>query len=68
MRQRVDAAVMRGELPAVDSGFLGELISGPVHLIIDRGAQRFTRTDAEPVVSVVLAGIRKTGAKQVPVD
>ncbi|WP_099039396.1 TetR/AcrR family transcriptional regulator [Mycobacterium neglectum] len=58
MRGRVDAAVDRGELPPVDSSFLGEMISGPVHLIVNRGMRRFTRTDAERIVGVVLAGIR----------
>jgi len=58
MRQRVNVAVDRGELPSVDSAFLGEMISGPVHLIVNRGIRRFTRTDAERIVDVVLAGIR----------
>ncbi len=58
MQQRVNVAVERGELPAVDSAFLGEMISGPVHLIVNRGIRRFTRTDAERIVDVVLAGIR----------
>lgn len=60
MRRRVGAAVEQGELPPVDSSFLGEMISGPVHLIVNRGLRAFTRTDAERVVAVVLAGIRAT--------
>ncbi|WKG04985.1 TetR/AcrR family transcriptional regulator [Mycolicibacterium sp. HK-90] len=60
MRRRVAAAVDRGELPPVDSSFLGEMISGPVHLIVSRGIRPFTRTDAEHIVDVVLAGIRAT--------
>ena len=60
MQRRVDTAVDRGELPPVDSAFLGEMISGPVHLIANRGMRRFTRTDAERIVDVVLAGIRAT--------
>ena len=60
MRQRVDLAVDRGELPPVDSAFLGEMISGPVHLIVNRGMRPFTRADAERIVDVVLAGIRAT--------
>ncbi|HEY8979498.1 MAG TPA: TetR/AcrR family transcriptional regulator [Streptomyces sp.] len=60
MRRRVDSAVERGELPPVDSGFLGEMISGPVHLIVNRGMREFTRGDAERIVGVVLAGIRAT--------
>jgi tetracycline repressor-like protein len=60
MRRRVDGDVERGELPPVDSSFLGEMISGPVHLIVNRGMRSFTRTDAERIVGVVLAGIRAT--------
>ena len=62
MRQRVNLAVDRGELPSVDSAFLGEMISGPVHLIVNRGIRPFTRTDAERIVDVVLVGIGATAA------
>lgn len=58
LQHRVDIAVDRGEIPPVDSAFLGEMISGPVHLIVNRGMRSFTRTDAERIVGVVLAGIR----------
>ncbi|ANE83354.1 TetR family transcriptional regulator (plasmid) [Mycobacterium adipatum] len=61
MQQRVNNAVDRGELPPVDSSFLGEMISGPVHLIITRGMRPFARPDAERIVDVVLAGIQSTG-------
>ncbi len=60
MQRRMDAAVDQGELPPVDSSFLGEMISGPVHLIVNRGTRPFTRADAERIVGVVLAGIRAT--------
>ncbi|MGV0879979.1 TetR/AcrR family transcriptional regulator [Mycolicibacterium sp. XJ883] len=60
LRHRVDLAEDRGELPAVDSVFLGEMMAGPVRLIINRGARPFTREDAERIVDVVLAGIRAT--------
>ena len=60
--ERVHLAVDRGELPPVDSAFLGEMISGPVHLIVNRGIRPFTRPDAERIVDVVLAGIRATSA------
>lgn len=63
MRRRIDTAVDRGELPPVDSSFLGEMISGPVHLVVNRGARPFTRTDAERIVGVVLAGIRAMPAR-----
>ena len=60
MRRRVELAVDRGELPPVGYSLLGEMISGPVHLIVDRGLRPFTRADAERIVDVVLAGIRAT--------
>jgi AcrR family transcriptional regulator len=60
MRRRVNLAVEKGELPPVDSVFLGEMVSGPVRLIVNRGMRPFTRTDAERIVDVVLAGIRAT--------
>ncbi|MGV0743078.1 TetR/AcrR family transcriptional regulator [Mycolicibacterium sp. XJ870] len=59
-QRRVDLAVDRGELPPIDSAFLGEMISGPVRLIVNRGMRQFTRMDAERIVDVVLAGIRAT--------
>lgn len=68
MQQRVDTAVDRGELPPVDSAFLGEMISGPVHLIVNRGSRPVTRADVERIVSVVLAGIRATARDQVAPD
>jgi AcrR family transcriptional regulator len=60
MRRRVNLAIDRGELPPVDYSLLGEMISGPVHLIVNRGIRPFTRADAERIVDVVLAGIRAT--------
>ncbi|MFW5418883.1 TetR/AcrR family transcriptional regulator [Nocardiopsis sp. CNT-189] len=63
LQRRVDAAVERGELPPVDGSFLGEMLSGPVHLIVNRGTRPFTRADAERIVGVVLAGIRATAAQ-----
>lgn len=60
MQRRIDTAVDRGELPRVDSAFLGEMISGPVHLIVNRGIRPFRRPDAERIVGVVLAGLRAT--------
>jgi AcrR family transcriptional regulator len=59
-RRRVDLAIDRGELPPVDYSLLGEMISGPVHLIVNRGIRPFTRADAERIVDVVLAGILAT--------
>lgn len=63
LQERVDAAVSRGELPPVDSAFLGEMISGPVHLIVNRGVRTFTRADAVRIVDVVLAGVRGTATE-----
>jgi AcrR family transcriptional regulator len=60
MQRRVNLAVDRGELPPVDSAFLGEMVSGPVRLIVNRGMRSFTRADAQRIVDVVLAGIRAT--------
>jgi AcrR family transcriptional regulator len=60
MRRRVDLAFDRGELPPVDYSLFGEMISGPVHLIVNRGLRPFTRADAERIVDVVLAGIQAT--------
>jgi AcrR family transcriptional regulator len=60
MRRRVDLAIDRGELPPVGYSLLGEMISGPVHLIVNRGLRTFSRADAERIVDVVLAGIRAT--------
>lgn len=62
MRRRVDVAMERGELPPVDYALFGEMISGPVHLIVNRGLRPFTRAVAERIVDVVLAGIRATAA------
>lgn len=59
-QRRIDLAVERGELPQVDTSLLGELLSGPVHLIVNRGIHPFTRADAERIVDVVLAGIQAT--------
>jgi AcrR family transcriptional regulator len=59
-RRRVDLAIDRGELPPVDCALLGEMLSGPVHLIVNRGIRPFTRADAERIVDVVLAGIQAT--------
>ncbi|MDA2806068.1 TetR/AcrR family transcriptional regulator [Nocardiopsis suaedae] len=62
LQRRIDAAADRGELPPVDGSFLGEMLSGPVHLIVNRGTRPFTRADADRIVGVVLAGVRATAA------
>jgi AcrR family transcriptional regulator len=60
LKARVNLAVQRGELPPVDSVFLGELLAGPVRLVVNRDMRPFTETDAERIVDVVVAGIRAT--------
>ncbi|MEU6559660.1 TetR/AcrR family transcriptional regulator [Nocardia nova] len=62
LRDRLQTAVERGELPAIDPAFLGEMLTGPIHLFIGRGARTFTRADAHQVSSIVLAGVRATAA------
>ena len=61
--QRISQAVDSGELPKVDTHLLVELLSGPVHLHVTRGAEEFTVTEAERIVDVILAGIRATPAR-----
>jgi AcrR family transcriptional regulator len=58
VRRRVDRSVERGELPAVDAYFFGEMLTGPLHLYIIRGFRPFTREEAEQITDVVLAGVR----------
>lgn len=63
LNARVDLAVQRGELPPVDGSFLGELLIGPVRLIVNRGLRPFTETDAGRIVDVVIAGIWATATR-----
>lgn len=60
LRPRVEAAVESGELPSVDTHLLVEMLSGPVHLLVSRGAREFTRADAQRITAIVLAGVRAT--------
>ncbi|GAA1988551.1 hypothetical protein GCM10009754_78300 [Amycolatopsis minnesotensis] len=62
LHDRLRTAVERGELPAIDPRFLGELLTGPVQLFVTRGARAFTRADAHQVCAIVLAGVRATAA------
>ncbi|GAA1102394.1 TetR/AcrR family transcriptional regulator [Nocardiopsis composta] len=63
VRRRVEAAIESGELPAVDCRLLVEMLSGPVHLLVSRGAREFTRADAQRITAIVLAGVRVTAAQ-----
>jgi len=62
LRRRVEAAVESGQLPAVDCSLLVEMLSGPVHGLVSRGAREFTRADARRITAIVLAGVRATAA------
>lgn len=62
VRQRLDAAVEKGELPAVDHHLLVEMLSGPVHGLVSRGEREFTRADAQQITAIVLAGVRATAS------
>ncbi|MFL1379116.1 TetR/AcrR family transcriptional regulator [Nocardiopsis protaetiae] len=62
LRTRLQTAVDRGELPAVDLDFLAAMLTGPVQLFVSRGARTFTRADAHRVSATVLAGVRTTAA------
>lgn len=61
-KDRLQTAVERGELPRSTPFFLGEMLTGPVHLMVSRGARTFTRADAHQVSAIVLAGVRATAA------
>jgi AcrR family transcriptional regulator len=58
LQARLQTAVERGELPAVDLSFLGAMLTGPVQQFVSRGSRTFTRADAHRVSAIVLAGVR----------
>lgn len=60
MQKRIDRAAQNGELPQVDGYLFTELLAGPVHAYLNRGLRPFTRTVAEQIVDIVLAGIQQT--------
>lgn len=62
LRDRLQTAVERGELPAVDLSLLGAMLAGPVQLFVSRGSRTFSRADAHRVSAIVLAGVRTTAA------
>ncbi|MGI5193948.1 TetR/AcrR family transcriptional regulator [Streptomyces sp. CA-288835] len=68
LRDRLQVAVERGELPAIDLSLLGAMLAGPVQLFVSRGARVFTRADAHQVTSLVLAGVRATAARGAPAN
>jgi len=60
VKRRLGSATERGELPPADAEFLTELLLGPVRLHVSRARRPFTRSDAEKITDVVLAGVRAT--------
>lgn len=60
VKDRLQASVDRGELPAADLALLAAMLSGSVQLFASRGARPFTRNDARRVTAIVLAGVRAT--------
>ncbi|MFB8140882.1 TetR/AcrR family transcriptional regulator [Streptomyces parvus] len=62
LRRRLEAAMESGQLPEVDCRLLVEMLSGPVHGLVSRGAREFTRADAQRITAIVLAGVRATAA------
>ncbi|MGW7599774.1 TetR/AcrR family transcriptional regulator [Streptomyces antimycoticus] len=68
LRDRLQVAVKRGELPATDLSLLGAMLTGPVQLFVSRGARTFTRADAQQVTSLVLAGVCAIAAHGAPAD
>lgn len=62
IEERLKNAVAQGQLPAADSYLVTQMLSGPVHAYIDQGVRPFTRTEAERITDVVLAGLRHTAS------
>ncbi|MEH3131614.1 MAG: TetR/AcrR family transcriptional regulator [Mycolicibacterium neoaurum] len=60
VKDRLQASVDRGELPAADLALLAAMLAGPVQLFASRGVRTFTRDDARRVTAIVLAGVRAT--------
>ncbi len=58
LHERLQSAVEHGELPAVDFSLVGEMLTGAVQMFVTRGSRPFTRTDAQRVCAIVLAGVR----------
>lgn len=59
LRDRLQIAVERGELPSVDFSVLATMLVGPVQLV-HRDVRAVTRADARQVAAIVLAGVRAT--------
>lgn len=57
LQDRLQTAVERGELPAVDFSFLAVMLTGPVQLFVSRGTRTSTRADAHRVSAIVLAEV-----------
>jgi AcrR family transcriptional regulator len=63
IRRRLDSAVERGELPAVDAYFVAEMLTGPAYFYVSRGVRPFRTAEAERIVDVVLGGIQRTASQ-----
>ncbi|CAN3132093.1 hypothetical protein ACNUDN_05919 [Mycobacterium sp. smrl_JER01] len=63
LEDRLQAAIERGELPAIDSSFVGILLASPVQLFVSRGARGFSRAGAHRVTTSVLAGVQATATE-----
>ncbi|HEX7659950.1 MAG TPA: TetR/AcrR family transcriptional regulator [Pseudonocardiaceae bacterium] len=57
LQVRIDRAVARGELPAVDAEFLNSMLVAPVHSLVVRDRRRLTRELAARIVTTVFDGI-----------
>ncbi|MFG3254846.1 TetR/AcrR family transcriptional regulator C-terminal ligand-binding domain-containing protein [Streptomyces sp. NPDC048172] len=65
VRERVEgAADEERPPPGVDTGFLLQMLSGPVHFHRFRTGRPLPRAEAERIVDVVLAGLRATAERE----
>lgn len=64
LKDRLQTAVERGELPATDFAIIGAMLGGSVQLFVSRGARAFTRAHARRITAIVLAGVRATAAER----
>ena len=58
-QDRIDAAMLAGELPAVDAAFLNTMLSAPVFIHVLRSGEPLTRVFAQRIVDTVFDGVRQ---------